>query len=346
MESPIMQPTHMLVAQVARQGGPEFTVETVPTPSPGPGQVLIKVESAGVNFSDVKRRRGDAYPFPTSFPFVPGGEIAGTVVAHGPGVDAPPVGAKVFALAGADGTGGYAQYALAYAPTAIPFPDPLGFDAASVLLVAGATAEVLLTRTAHLRKGESVLIPAATGGVGSFAVQIAKRIGAGKILAGVGSAAKGPKALALGADAFVVSSDPGWPDQVRELAGGKGVDVALESTGEAGLVQTFRALAAFGRLIVYGAATGTSAALDPATLERWLYAPAANQSIAGFNIGGWFMERPGDAAAALTSVIEGVLSGELTLPKISALPLREARKAHLALEGRATEGKLVIEPWA
>jgi NADPH:quinone reductase-like Zn-dependent oxidoreductase len=89
-----------------------------------------------------------------------------------------------------------------------------------------------------------------------------------------------------------------------------------------------------------------AASLDAETLSRWLYAPAANQSIAGFNIGGWFMERPRDAAAALTDLIEGALSGALKLPRITALPLREARQAHLALEGRSTEGKLVIKPWA
>jgi len=89
-----MTPSTMTAAVVARQGAADFALETYPIPTPGPGQILIRVEASGVNFSDVKRRRGDAYPFPTAFPFVPGGEVAGIVVAHGPGVDAPPVGER------------------------------------------------------------------------------------------------------------------------------------------------------------------------------------------------------------------------------------------------------------
>lgn len=338
--------TEMRAARVHRRGAAEFSIDTVLVPTPGPGQLLVRVESAGVNFSDVKRRRGDAYPFETSFPFTPGGEIAGTVVAHGSGVDGPPLGARVFALAGADGTGGYAQYAVAHAPAAIPIPEAMGFDQASVLLVAGATAKIMLTRTARLRPGESVLIPAATGGVGSFALQIARRIGVGTIVAAVGDAGKGPTARELGAHAVVDYTRPDWPERVRELTGGRGVDVALEATGGRGLVDTLRALAGFGRLVVYGAATGVSATLDGPTIERWLYAPAPNQSITGFNIGAWFLERPAEAAAALTELMQDALSGAVRLPPIGTLPLDRAREAHLALEERRTTGKVVIKPWA
>lgn len=338
--------TTMKAARVHRRGAAVFSIDRVPVPEPEPGQVLIKVESAGVNFSDVKRRRGDAYPFATEFPFVPGGEIAGTVVAHGAGVDGPPVGTRVFALAGANGFGGYAQYAVSYASTAIPMPEGLSFDAASVLMVAGSTAKMMLTHAARLQAGESILVPAATGGVGSFTLQMARQMGAAKVIAAVGSAAKMPIARELGAHEVVDTSQAGWPGRVRALTGGQGVDVALEATGGTALAQTLQALADFGRLVVYGAATGRAATLDEKTIDHWLYAPGANQSITGFSIGAWFLQRPAAAGGALMGLVQDLLSGALELPAITTLPLAEAAQAHLTLEQRQTRGKLVIKPWA
>jgi len=337
--------TTMKAARVHQRGPAVFSIDTVPVPVPQAGQLLVKVESAGVNFSDVKRRRGDAYPFDTTFPYVPGGEIAGTVVTHGPGVDSPPIGARVFALAGANGFGGYAQYAVCFASTAIPIPEAMGFDEASVLIVAGATAKIMLTHTARLQPGESVLIPAATGGVGSFALQIAQSIGAGRIIAAVGGTHKASIARDLGAHDVVDYNQPNWPDVVREMTDGHGVNVALEASGGRGLVDTLRALAGFGRLVVYGSASGVSATIDAQSIDRWLYAPAANQSITGFNIGAWFLERPAEGGAALMALIQDALSGALHLPTITTLSLAQAREAHLALEERRTEGKLVIKPW-
>ena len=336
----------MKVARVHQRGAAAFRIEDVPTPQPGPGQLLIRVESAGVNFSDVKRRRGDAYPFETAFPFVPGGEIAGVVVAHGPGVENPPLGTRVLALAGANGFGGYAQYAVTYAPTAIPIPAALDFDAASALMVAGTTAKIIFTQAARFQAGETVLIPAATGGVGSFAVQIARQTGAGKIIAAVGADSKREAALALGADEVVNYSTPDWSSAVRALTGGKGVDVALEASGGDALIETLRCVASFGRLVVYGAASGVAAHLDTAAMERWLYAPAPNQAITGFNIGGWFLERPEIAGAALGELIHNALAGTIRLPRIQTLPLSEARTAHEMLERRQTSGKLALKPWA
>jgi len=136
----------------------------LPTPQPGPGQLLIKIESASVNFADLQRRRGDPYPFPTPFPLIPGSEVAGTVEALGEGVAAPAPGTPVFALVGNGGDGGYAQYALAAVSGVIPIPPGVNFDMAAGLIVAGSTAALLLTEATRLQAGESVLIPAATGG--------------------------------------------------------------------------------------------------------------------------------------------------------------------------------------
>jgi NADPH:quinone reductase len=327
-------PTTMRAARVHTRGAASFQIEQVPTPQPGPGQLLIRVEAVGVNFSDVKRRRGDAYPFATEFPYVPGSEVAGTVVAHGAAVDGPALGTPVFALAGSNGYGGYAQFALSQAQTAIPMPHGLSFDAASVLLVAGATAKLLLSRAAALQGGESLLVPAATGGVGSFVLQLARRLGAGTIIAAVGDPSKRDKALSLGAHEVVHYTAPQWPMQVREITGGAGVDVALEASGGPTLEQTLSCLAPFGRLVVFGAASGLSATLSPAALDQFLYAPAPNQTLIGFNVGGYFAQRPAVAAAALGELIEDVLAERIGLPNIQTLPLDQAARAHQLLEAR------------
>lgn len=339
-------PRTMRVACVRERGGPNFSIDEVPTPEPGPGQILVEVESAGVNFSDIKRRRGDLYPFATSFPYVPGGEIAGKVVAHGPGALGPPIGARVFGLAGADGQGGYAQYAVGYAATFAPVPPGITTDAAAVLLVAGSTAQLILTEAARLAEGESVLVPSAAGGVGGFLVGLARRMGAGRVLAAVHGASKVDEARRNGAHDVIDTEDDDWPSRVRERTGGRGVDVALESSGGEALAQTLSCLAPFGRLVVYGSASGRSGTLDQAALDRLLYAPAANQSITGFNVGAFFVERPKLAAAALASLVDDVLHERVRVPSIRSFPLAEAAQVHALLESRRSSGKFVLHPWA
>jgi NADPH:quinone reductase-like Zn-dependent oxidoreductase len=335
----------MKAAVVQKRGPALFRLQEVPIPAPGPGQVLIKVESAGVNFSDVKRRRGDAYPFETVFPFIPGGEIAGVVEALGPGVEAPSVGTRVFALAGANGYGGYAQFAVAYAPTVHPIPGPLGLDAACVLTIAGGTAKVLLKVTAQLQKGESILIPAAAGGVGSFALQIARQMEAGTVIAAVGDEGKRKTAMDLGANHVVVTSHAGWAEEARSFTAGKGIDVVLEATGGSALEQSLAVAAPFARIIVFGAASGQSATLSQDALDRLFYNPVSNQTLSGFNIGDWFQHKPHIAGAALGELIGDVLQGNISLPTITPLPLADAQRAHEMLEQRQVIGKLVLKPW-
>jgi NADPH:quinone reductase len=335
----------MQVARIHRQGGPEtLKLETVPVPTPGQGQVLIRVESASVNFSDVKRRRGDMYPFATPLPFVPGGEVAGTIAAVGPGVTELAPDMPVFGLVGGDGQGGYAQYAVAVAAQVNPRPPALDADRASALIVAGGTAMLLVKTVAGLQAGETILIPAASGSVGSYAVQIAKRVGA-KVVAAAGSQPRADAALALGADIAIDYSRSDWAAEVHRATGGQGVDVLLEASGGLMLAQGLEALAPFGRAVVYGAASGRSAALDTHAIERFFYAPAQNQSLIAFNLGGWFIGRPDAAGAALGELIGGVLSGTIVTPPIQTLPLTEATQAHRLLESRQSIGKLILKPW-
>jgi len=335
----------MKAIQMTEQGGPEvLRLVELPDPQPGPGQVLIRVESAAVNFSDVMRRRGDVYPVATPSPFVPGAEVAGTVVALGPGVDGPAVGTKVFGTVGADASGGYAELALAYAPSVIPIPEGLDSDAAAGIVVSGLAATVILTELVGLGKGQSVFIPAAAGGVGQYAVQIAKLLGADTVIAGASTPAKRQIALDLGADHAIDYTQDDWPEQVRELTGGVGVDGALEMSGPARLAQTLRALAPFGRLVVLGSVSGTTEGLDPAALAPLLYDPAPSQSLIGFNLGTWFEHRLPEAGKALHRLVGWVASGEVRTPATQTLPLAEAAEAHRLLETGQTTGKLILKP--
>jgi NADPH2:quinone reductase len=234
----------MKAIQMTEQGGPEvLRLADLPDPQPGPGQVLIRVSAAAVNFSDVMRRRGDVYPVPTPSPFVPGAEVAGTVEAVGDGVTGLPVGTRVFGTVGADASGGYAELALAYAAAVIPIPAGLDPDAAAGIVVSGLAASLILADAAKIAEGETVFVPAAAGGVGSYAVQIARLLGASTVIAAASTDAKRQTALALGADHAVDYTAAGWVDEVLALTGGRGVDVALEMSGPDRLAQTLRILA-------------------------------------------------------------------------------------------------------
>lgn len=335
----------MKAIQMTEQGGPEvLRLVDLPDPQPGPGQILIRVEAAAVNFSDVMRRRGDDYPVPTPSPFVPGAEVSGTVVALGENVDGPAVGTPVFAMVGADASGGYAELAIAFAPNVIPIPPGLEPDAAAGIVVAGLAATVMLTETLGIKEGQSVFIPAAAGGVGGYAVQIAKLLGAGNVIAGASTEAKRQIALDFGADHAIDYSDPNWVKTVRDLTGGTGVDAALEMSGGDRLSESLGLLAPFGSLVVFGSVSGTPGRLDETAILPWLYDPAPNQSVVGFNLGPWFELRLPTAIAALQQLIGWVGSGQVRVPATHAFPLAEAAEVHRLLESGATTGKLVLKP--
>jgi len=169
-------------------------------------------------------------------------------------------------------------------------------------------------------------------------------LGAGTVIAGAGTQAKREIALALGADMAVEYRKPGWTEQVLELTGGLGVDVALEMNGPAHLGETLAILAPFGRLINYGAVTGSVDGLDPATLVPLLYDPAPSQIITGFNLGIWFEHRLPQAVASLQRLISWIASGQVSTPAVHPLPLADAAEAHRLMEAGATTGKIVLKP--
>lgn len=318
-----------------------LTYTSVPDPKPGPGQVLIRVESAAVNYSDIMRRSNVPYPFPTPLPFIPGGEVAGVIEALGEGVAEPPVGTPVFALAGEDGATGYAQYTVANANLVIPIPPGISMDQASAIIVAGATALLTLKNTARLQPGESVLIQGAGGGVGSYAVQLAKILEAGTVIGAASSPDKRQSALDLGADAVVDYTQPDWPNRVRELTNGRGVDVILEMNGGNVFQQGLNCLAPFGRVVVYGMASAEPLQLDQEAILQFFYRPGFNQSLHAFGVALWLQVAP----SALQELVSLIASGRVKVPAIQTLPLSRAAEAHQLIESRAVTGKIVLKPW-
>jgi NADPH:quinone reductase len=326
----------MKAVRFHKTGGPEVLVyEDVPTPEPKEGEILIRIEAVGLNFADVMRRRGDDYPDPSPPPFILGVEVAGTVEALGAGVTGIEVGASVFAT---PGVGGYAQYICVSAVSAIPLPQGMSAVQAAALVGHGLTAALSLHNVARLKEGESVLIEAAAGGVGSFAVQLAKLYGAGKVIAAASTPEKRLFAERLGADASVDYTVPEWPETVRELTDGRGVDVLLETAGGETVGQALNALAPFGRMIFIGQSSGKTALIDPWRLT------VPNHTVTGFYVGA-YLAFPEIIISTLTEIIGYVMTGKVSLQIGTVLPLSQAVEAHRLLEGRKTTGKVVLQPW-
>lgn len=207
----------MKAIRIHETGGPEVMhLEDVEIPIPGQGEVLIKVAAAGVNYADLAQRRG-AYLTRTHTPMTMGFEAAGTIEALGPDTSAPPVGTRVMAFV----EGGYAEYAIAGASNIIPIPDNLDFTHAAAFAVQGLTAYQTLRESGRLQRGESVLVQAAAGGVGTLAVQLARLMGAGKVIGTASNEQKLDLVRRLGADAAINYTQDGWGEQVKKASGGR-----------------------------------------------------------------------------------------------------------------------------
>jgi NADPH:quinone reductase len=227
----------------------------------------------------------------------------------------------------------------------IPIPPGISMEQAAALPVAGTTALLLLREMAQLQPGETVLIQGAAGGVGSYATQIAKLLGAGSVIGAVSSTAKFQTVLDLGADHVVDYTQSDWADQVHTLTGGRGVDVVLEMNGGTVFAQGLRCLAPFGRLVVYGIASRQPLQFDDASILHFFYNPSLNQSIHVFNLGLWFGLRPQAAAKAMGDLIGYVASGQVKVQIGHSLPLSQAAQAHQMIEQRRTMGKIILKPW-
>jgi NADPH2:quinone reductase len=327
--------TQMKAILVEQFGEPEVLGYTdTERPEPGEGEVLIEVRSAGVNYADTMRRRNQ-YLVPQELPFTPGSEVAGVVSEVGEGVDDVNAGDRVVSLLDA---GGYAEYAIAPAQSLIPLPEDLDFDEAATVPLQGLSAYHILKTSGALKEGESVLVHAAAGGVGTLAVQMAKLMGAGTVIATASSQEKLDLAKSLGADVLIDYTEEDWPEKVLEATDGRGADIILEMVGgDEFLQKNLECLAVFGRMVVYGAASGELGSIVPAELMNNCH------SVVGF----WLIQiasRPDLFVPSLQEMLAWISSGDLRLTIGGTYPLEEAERAHSDLEGRKTTGKIVLNP--
>ncbi|MCY9784529.1 NADPH:quinone oxidoreductase family protein [Nocardiopsis sp. EMB25] len=316
----------MRAIQITEFGGPEVLTPTeLPDPQPGPDDILVEVSRAGVNYADTHQAE-NSYLAPSSLPMVPGGEIAGRTAD----------GRRVVALTA---SGGYAERALATPGTTYDIPDDVSDEAALALIVQGATAWVLLRRNARMEPGESVVVHAAAGGVGTLAVQLAKAFGAGRVIAVASSEAKRDLALELGADAVVDSAAPDMTEALIAANGGRRVDVVLDMVGGRVTDESVRALAPFGRLAFYGMASREEPkAVRLPNLMRF------STTVSGMWLPhAWLL--PGDVVGqAMADMFAMVADGRLRPILSGTYPLSEARRAHEDLRSRGTVGKLTLDP--
>ncbi|HET8996164.1 MAG TPA: NADPH:quinone oxidoreductase family protein [Acetobacteraceae bacterium] len=319
------------VEQITESG--DMHLADLPTPQPGAGQYLVRVEAAGVNFLDTLMIRG-RYQKKPPLPFTPGVECAGTILAAGEGCKLAP-GRRV--LGSVEG-GGFAECALMPARAALEVPE--GMAAAEALTLLGVnypTSYYALHDRAGLRAGETVLVHAAAGGVGSAAVQLAKAAGA-RVIATAGSAEKLEVCRRLGADEALSYAEGDWVEAVRGLTGGRGVDVIYDPVGGEVGEQSLRVLAWRGRYLVIGFAAG---GIPKLPANRLLLMNAAALGV----FWGEVLNREPATAEAVRAALVSLYRRGAVPPLIGGrYTLAEAPAALAALAGRATVGKLVLEP--
>ncbi|MDP4161975.1 MAG: NADPH:quinone oxidoreductase family protein [Bacillota bacterium] len=320
--------------QLKEYGGPEvLQMVELERPVPKGKEVLIEIHAIGVNYADTARREGQ-YVVKTPLPFVPGAEIAGVVVAVGDEVRTVKPGARVVTLIE---SGGYAEYALADSRGLIHLPDRFDFYQAAALPLQGLSAYHILKTMGRLESGESVLVHAAAGGVGTLAVQLAKLLGAGKVIATASSEDKLALARDMGADVTVNYTEEGWEQKVLEATEGKGVNVALEMAGGDVFNKTVKCLSTFGRIVIYGVASGEQSRFYPSSLM------ARNQSVIGFFLP-QIMRKPELIQSSMHEMLTYLKEGKLKLTIGGVFPLEQAAEVHRLLQSRQTKGKLILKP--
>jgi NADPH:quinone reductase len=303
-----------------------------PDPSPGPGELTLRVTMSGVNFADIMRRRGGYRGGPP--PFVPGLDCAGTVLAVGEGVTHFRPGQRVAAF---PEDGGYTEIAVAKPVLTYALADGVP-DEAGASLTMLVTAYNLLTMAARIQPGESVLIHAAAGGVGSIAVQMARALGAGTIVAVAGGLEKTALARELGADVTIDHTREDIAGATNAATGGKGVDIVLDAVGGETFAQTLPALAEFGRYCIYGQASGEPGELKTNALH------AGNRALIGYSTGGYRAARPERLRPGVEGAFALVASGKVRIVAGARYPLRDAAEAHRFIESRASHGKVLLTP--
>ncbi len=308
--------------------GPDgLTLTDVDAPQPTEGMVLIDVHAAGVGFVDMLITKGE-YQIKPPLPFIPGLEVAGTVVAGG-GLEP---GTRVVATTP---FGGFAEQALAPENLVFPIPDELAFDAAAGMIINYQTAHLGLTRRGRLAAGETVLVHGAGGGVGTASIEVAKALGAGRVIAVARGEEKLAAARAAGAD-DMLDAESDWVSTVRELTGGRGADVVVDPVGGDRFDQSLRCMAPEGRLLVVGFAAGRIPELP---VNRLLL---RHLDVVGVNYGGMLPIDPDFAAKAADEMFGWVREGKIHPVVGARYPLAEGAQALSDFAERRVTGKPVI----
>jgi len=322
----------MRAIRVHAAGGPEvLRIEEIPEPTPGAGEALVRVEAVGVNFIEVYQRTG---LYPQTYPFTPGGEGAGTVVAVGPGVTAVKVGDRV---ASQELRGAYAELALAAADRLIPLPDSIDTRTGAAAMLQGMTAHYLATSTFPLSRGDWCLVHAAAGGVGLLLCQMATRRGA-HVIGTVSTAQKEALARAAGAEHIVRYTEQDFVAEVRRLTGGRGVQVVYDSVGKTTFNGSLDSLARRGMLVLFGQSSGPVPPFDPQILNR-----KGSLFLTRPSLGAYVATRD-ELIARASEVVGWIADRSLTLRVDRSFALDRATEAHRALEARETSGKVLLIP--
>ncbi len=305
--------------------------EDEPMPEPKNGEVRVKVQASGLNFVEVYQRKG---LYSLSLPFTPGDEFAGVVDEVGVGVTDFRPGDRV---ATANGSGGYAEYALAPAARLVKVPEGISLDQAAAVILQGITAHYLATSTFPLQPGNTALVHAAAGGVGQLLVQIARRCGA-QVIATVSTEEKAVLAREAGAGHVILYSKEDFETETRRLTGGKGVDVVFDGVGKTTFDKSLNCLRPRGYMVLFGQASGPVDPINPQVLNRK---------------GSLFLTRPSLGAYLLTreellqrvgDLFKWMASGELKVRIDRSFPLAKAADAHDYIEARKTQGKVLLTP--
>ena len=322
----------MRAIRVLTTGGPEVLAPAVvPRPVPGKGQVLVRIEAAGVNFIEVYQRTGlNAVALPTT----PGSEAAGVVEAVGEGVDSFRAGDRV---ASTNVVGAYAEYSLVAADRLMRIPDGVSTRQAAAVLLQGMTAHYLTTSTWVLRPGDGCLVHAAAGGTGLLICQLARKRGA-TVIGTVSTDEKATLALAAGAHEVIIYTREDFVQRTRALTGGAGVQVVYDSVGRTTFLPGFDCLAPRGMMVLFGQSSGPVAPIDPQLLVQkgslFLTRPTLNAYIA----------TAAELQARAGEVFAWVADGSLSVRIGAEFPLARAAEAHRELEGRRTTGKVLLIP--
>lgn len=310
--------------QIKEFGGPEVLEQVeLPEPVAGPGEVLVEIVRTGVNFADTHATR-DRYLARQDLPLIPGLEFTG-VTADGRRV------------AGVVPNGAYAEAIAVAEDRLVGIPDGVDDDAAAALLVQGLTADAILRVSGNLAEGETVVVNAAAGGTGSLSVQLARSMGAGRVIGLASSAGKRELVERLGADVALDSTSAELTSEVLEANGGRQVDLVLEMAGGDSFDRLIETVGPFGRMVTFGIASGEPNTVRTQDLMR------SSRTVAGFWINHLF-ERPEMVRDGLERVFAAADSGELETVIGGVRPLSEARRVHEEMASRNTVGKMLLDP--